>query len=160
VSNPATPPDPYHHPPGSDIRASSVPTVHRHCPCSTPQTKITNIQSTYINMIVVKYMALRVPLVQLGADGALARRAARRGLTLPGRLANLICMTTEPEGADQLHVGTEPASAVLAASGITVTAAGKARWRQALSQPIPQHALVEGRRMRERAKARARGDAA
>jgi len=69
-------------------------------------------------------------------------------------------MTSTPEGADQLQVGTEPASVVLAASGIVVMAAGNARWRAALSQPIPQSALVEGRRMRERARARARGDAA
>lgn len=88
------------------------------------------------------------------------QRPTRRKLTQLGVLANLVSMMSTPEGADHLEVGTEPTSAVLAASGIAVTAAGKARWREALSQPIPPSALLEGRLMRERAKARARGEAA
>lgn len=57
-------------------------------------------------------------------------------------------------------VGTEPAGEVLAASGIVVTAEGKARWRRLLSEPIPEEALAEGRAMLDETRQRVYGNAA
>jgi hypothetical protein len=58
------------------------------------------------------------------------------------------------------QVGTEPVEKVLRDSGIEPTEAGKARWREALRQPIPQDALAEGRRLLAEARAEAHGAAA
>jgi len=44
------------------------------------------------------------------------------------------------------YAGTEPAEKVLREAGMAPTEAGKQRWRELLSQPIPEEALAEGRR--------------
>jgi hypothetical protein len=41
---------------------------------------------------------------------------------------------------------------MLREAGFTITAAGKARWRERLAIPIPAEALAEGRRMLDRAR--------
>jgi hypothetical protein len=41
---------------------------------------------------------------------------------------------------------------VLREAGFTITAAGKARWRQRLTTPIPAEALDEGQRMLDQAR--------
>src|SRR5262245_26382485 len=101
------------------------------------------------------------PRPSFGSVSAAQASQAVIGSRSPYSWADRVLRMARMSGdADDLPVGTEPTSEVLAASGITVTASGKARWREALSQPIPVTALLEGRLMRERAKARARGEAA
>jgi len=85
----------------------------------------------------------------------------------PARAAvgTLIGMTGASEnaaGAADLtaYVGTEPAEKVLREAGMEPTAAGKQRWREALSVPIPQEALDEGQRWLDEAHAEAHGAAA
>jgi hypothetical protein len=58
------------------------------------------------------------------------------------------------------YVGTEPAEEVLREAGMTPTEAGKQRWRELLSQPIPEEALAEGRRWLAEARDEAHGEAA
>ena len=58
------------------------------------------------------------------------------------------------------YVGTEPAEKVLREAGMAPTEAGKQRWRELLSQPIPEEALAEGRRWLAEAHDEAHGEAA
>jgi len=58
------------------------------------------------------------------------------------------------------RLGQEPAEKVLREVGIVPTEAGKQRWREILSRPIPAEALAEGRRWLEEAQAEAHGEAA
>jgi hypothetical protein len=51
---------------------------------------------------------------------------------------------------------TDPAlDEVLRAAGFEVTEAGRSRWRAELSQPIPQAALDDAKRLLDRARGRA-----
>jgi len=51
---------------------------------------------------------------------------------------------------------TDPAlDGVLRAAGFEVTEAGRQRWRAQLSQPIPQAALDDAKRLLDRARGRA-----
>jgi len=60
-----------------------------------------------------------------------------------------------PRGAAGGRV-TDPAlEGVLSAAGFEVTEAGRQRWRAQLSQPIPQAALDDAKRLLDRARGRA-----
>ena len=51
---------------------------------------------------------------------------------------------------------TDPAlDDVLRAAGFDITEAGRRRWRAELSRPIPQAALDDAQRLRDRARGRA-----
>jgi hypothetical protein len=80
-------------------------------------------------------------------------------------LGTLIRMTSSASdnaaaAAELAFVGTEPAEKVLREAGMAPTEAGKQRWRERLSEPIPDEALAEGRRWLAEDRAEARGDAA
>jgi hypothetical protein len=76
---------------------------------------------------------------------------AKRSISVPDDVAawldqqdNVSAAVTD---AVRAQMKTNRIEDLLAARGITVTEAGKARWREQLAQPIPADALAEGRRM-------------
>jgi hypothetical protein len=78
-----------------------------------------------------------------------------------GILISMTSSASENAAADlAAYVGTEPAEKVLREAGIVPTEAGKQRWRDRLSQPIPEDALAEGRRWLAEADTEAHGEAA
>jgi hypothetical protein len=76
----------------------------------------------------------------------------------PDQMANSASENVEAELT--AYVGSEPAEEMLREAGIVPTQAGKQRWRELLSQPIPAEALAEGRRWRDEARAEPHGEAA
>lgn len=80
---------------------------------------------------------------------------------LLGMLTGMASSASENVAADlSAYVGSEPAEKVLREAGIVATEAGKQRWRELLSRPIPAGALAEGRRWLDEAWAEAHGEAA
>jgi hypothetical protein len=91
----------------------------------------------------------------------LGRRGGPAWAVLLGTLIGMASSASENIAAELLaYVGSEPAEKVLREAGIVATEAGKQRWRELLSRPIPAEALAEGRRWRDEIRTEAHGEAA